>query len=142
MSLRLALLFRFRPDWGSEWLRKHHMCSPCHRVFLLQSMGRSGNLASSSPLNVKLQISKPRCPKGVISCQLPPKILSGPQKQPAERGHVNKCQKSLESVKNILGTFLTSVAQGKESPKSVKNIFDTFRQFSRGTNFPAPFGGL
>ena len=26
--------------------------------------------------------------------------------------------------------------------KSVKKFFDTFRQFSRGTIFPAPFGGL
>ena len=26
--------------------------------------------------------------------------------------------------------------------KSVKNVFDTFRQFSRGTFFPAPFRGL
>ena len=37
-------------------------------------------------------------------------VLSGPQKGPAERGHVKKRQKS---------------------SKSVKNIFDTFRQFSR-----------
>ena len=46
--------------------------------------------------------------------------ISGPQKGPAERGHVKKRQKS---------------------SKSVKNIFDTFQHFSRGTNFPALLGG-
>ena len=42
------------------------------------------------------------------------------------------------------GAGPTFFAQGKKrqkSSKSVKNIFDTFRQFSRSTSFPAPFGG-
>ena len=63
--------------------------------------------------------------------------FSGPQKGPTERGHVKNRQKYFRH-------FSTCFAQGKKrqkSSKSVKNIFDTFRQFSRGTSFPAPFGG-
>ena len=30
---------------------------------------------------------------------------------------------------------------GQKTSKNVRNIFDTFRQFSRGTSFPAPLGG-
>ena len=51
---------------------------------------------------------------------------------------VKKCQK-------VVRLFSTVFAQGKKRQKSTKNvkkIFDTFRQFSRGTIFPAPFGGL
>ena len=92
-------------------------------------------------------------------------LLSGLQKGPAERGHVKKRQKSSKSVKNLFDNFhagqktskivkkcrkvfrhfSTIFAQGQKcqkSSKSVEKFFDTFWQFSRGTIFPAPFGGL
>ena len=49
---------------------------------------------------------------------------------------VKKCQKHLRH-------FSTTSAQGKKRQKSsnsVKKNFGTFRQFSRGSRFPAPFG--
>ena len=51
-------------------------------------------------------------------------------------------QKSSQSVKNISTLFDNFRAGQKKRQKIVKIIFDTFRQFSRGTNFPAPFGEL
>ena len=50
---------------------------------------------------------------------------------------VKKCQR-------VFRHFSTIFAQGRKRQKSSKNVekfFDTFRQFSRGTVFPAPFGG-
>ena len=73
------------------------------------------------------------------------RYASGPQKGPAERGHVKKRQKSSKSVKNICRHFSTFFAQGKNTSKIVKKCqkyFFTFRHFSRGTSFPAPFEGL
>ena len=76
-----------------------------------------------------------------------PSVFSGPQKGPAERGHVKKRQKSSKSVKNIFDTFrhfsrrAKNVKNRQKASKSVKHIFDTFRQLSRGTSFPAPFWG-
>ena len=63
--------------------------------------------------------------------------ISGLQKGPAERGHVKKRQKVSKS-------FSTIFAQGKKrQKKSVKKVFDTFRQFSRAAPFYRPlFGGL
>ena len=56
---------------------------------------------------------------------------------------------TLKNVKNrqkVSKSFFSTIfAQGKKrqkSSKSVKKFFDSFRQFSRGTIFPAPFGGL
>ena len=59
-------------------------------------------------------------------------FISGPQKGPAERGHVKKRQK----VSNI---FFDIFRAGQKTSKIVKHLF---RQFSRGTIFPAPFRGL
>ena len=72
-------------------------------------------------------------------------FLSGPQKGPAERGHVKKTSKIIKKCQKYFRDFSTFFAQGKKiqkSSKRVKIFFDTFRQFSRGTSFPAPFGGL
>ena len=72
-------------------------------------------------------------------------MLSGLQEGPAERGHVKKRQKSSKSVKKIFDTFRQFSRRAKnrqKSSRSVKIFLDTFRQFSRGTSFPAPFGGL
>ena len=66
---------------------------------------------------------------------------SGLQKGLVERGHVKKRQKSSKSVKKFFDNFRAGQKRQKSS-KSVKKFFDTFRQFSRGTIFPAPFGGL
>ena len=62
--------------------------------------------------------------------------ISEPQKQPAERAHIKKCRKSSQSVKTNLDRFRQFLPD-----KSIKQ-FVTFRQFSRGTNFLAPLGGL
>ena len=54
-------------------------------------------------------------------------------------------QKTSKNRQKVSKSFSTLLAQGKKrqkSSKSVKKFFDTFRQFSRGTIFPAPFGGL
>ena len=54
-------------------------------------------------------------------------------------------QKASKIVKKFFRHFSTFFAQGKKrqkSSKSVKQFFDTFRQISRGTIFPTPFGGL
>ena len=56
--------------------------------------------------------------------------ISGPQKGPAERGHVKKRQKSSKSVKNIFDTFRHFSRRAKKhqkSSESVKTLFDNFR---------------
>ena len=58
------------------------------------------------------------------------------------KGHVKKRQKSSRSVKHIFHTFRHFSRRAKNVKNRVKIFFDTFRQFSRGTSFPAPFGGL
>ena len=51
---------------------------------------------------------------------------------------VKKCQKYFRHF----STFFAQVKNRQKSSKSVKNMFDIFWQFSRGTSFPAPFRGL
>ena len=63
--------------------------------------------------------------------------FSRPQKGPAERGHVKNRQKYVRHF----STFFAQGRKRQKSSKSVKTIFDTFRQFSRVTGFPAPFWG-
>ena len=61
------------------------------------------------------------------------------------KGATSKNVKNRQKVSKYFRHFSTIFAQGKKrqkSSKSVKNIFDTFRQFSHGTRFQAPFGGL
>ena len=60
-----------------------------------------------------------------------PKESTGRQKRPVERGHV-KTHSTLSDI----------FRGGQKSSKSVKFMIDTFRHFSRGTSFLAPFGGL
>ena len=70
--------------------------------------------------------------------------LSGLQKGPAENGPRQKSSKIVKKRQKVFRHFSTIFAQGKKrqkSSESVKKFFDTFRQFSRGTIFPAPFGG-
>ena len=68
---------------------------------------------------------------------------SADRKRRQRKGATSKNVKNRQKVSKIVSTFF---AQGKKRQKSskisVKNDFDTFRQFSRGTTFPAPFGGL
>ena len=64
--------------------------------------------------------------------------ISGLQKGPAERGHVKNRQKVPKSFSTLFDNFF---AQGKKTSKIAKNMFDTFRQFSRGTNIFRPFLG-
>ena len=64
--------------------------------------------------------------------------ISGLQKGPAERGHVKKRQKSSKSVKKFFDNFRA----GQKTSKIDKKCQNVFRHFSRGTIFPAPFGGL
>ena len=63
--------------------------------------------------------------------------VSGPQKGPAERGHVKKKPKI---VKQFFSTFRAG-QKTSQIVKNCQNIFDIFRQFSRGISFPPPFGG-
>ena len=61
------------------------------------------------------------------------------------KGPRQKTSKIVKKCQKYFRHFSTFFARGKKrqkSSKSVKNIFDTFRHFSRGTRFPAPFGGL
>ena len=51
---------------------------------------------------------------------------------------VKKCQKVFRHV----STIFAQDKKRQKTSKSIKKIFDTFRQFSRGTIFPALFGGL
>ena len=60
-------------------------------------------------------------------------LVSGPQKGPAERGHVKKRLKSSKSVKNILVTFrdfsnrAKSVKNRQKVSKILSTLFDNFR---------------
>ena len=107
--------------------------------------GKSGKLAGN--LWIAHNIHSERS-SAEAARELPGKfgeILSGLQKGPAERGHVKKTSKVVRKCQKVSRHFSTIFAQGKErqkSSKSVKKFFDTFRQFSRGTIIPAPFGGL
>ena len=61
------------------------------------------------------------------------------------KGPRQKTSKIAKKCQKVFRHFSTIFTQGKKrqkSSKNVKNNFDTFRQFSRGTSFPAPFGGL
>ena len=61
------------------------------------------------------------------------------------KGPRQKTSKIFKKCQKVFRHFSTIFAQGKKRQKSSKNVkkfFDTFRQFSRGTFFPAPFGGL
>ena len=71
-------------------------------------------------------------------------LLNGPQKGPAERGHVKKSQKSSKSVKNIFRRFSTFFRAGQKKSKIVKKCQNSFRHVSTTFarhQFPAPFEG-
>ena len=58
------------------------------------------------------------------------------------KGPRQKTSKIVKKCQKVSRHFSTIFAQGKKRQKpskSVKKFFDTFRQFSRGTFFPAPF---
>ena len=63
-------------------------------------------------------------------CQWIAKVASGKGPRP----------KSSKSVKNNF-RHLSRRAKTSKIVKNLKNIFDTLRQFSRGSSFPAPCGG-
>ena len=46
------------------------------------------------------------------------------------------------SMRTVLFDIFRHLSTRAKKSKSVKNIFQHFRQFSCGTNFPTPFGGL
>ena len=59
------------------------------------------------------------------------------------KGPIQKTSNIVEKCQ-IFSTLFDIFRAGQEtskSSKSVNNIFDIFRQFSRGTSFPTPFGG-
>ena len=61
------------------------------------------------------------------------------------KGPRQKTSKIVKKCQKVFRHFSTIFAQGKnrqKSSKSVKMFFNTFRPLSRGTIFPAPFGGL
>ena len=58
------------------------------------------------------------------------------------KGPCQKTSKIVKKCQKVFRHFSTIFAQGKKRQKSsnsVTKFFDTFRQFSRGTFFPAPF---
>ena len=104
------------------------------KTFLKQTIFCASFLPFSCPVHPTLprQFSSPKSPLSRTSRA----GGKGPRKKTSKI--VKKCQKYFRHLSTIF-------AQGKKrqkSSKKVKIIFDTFRQFSRGTNFPAPFGGL
>ena len=69
--------------------------------------------------------------------------FSGPQKGPAERGHVKKRQKSSKSVKNIFDTF-RHFSRREKTSTIVKKCQTYFRHFSTifaFHRFSGPFWG-
>ena len=64
--------------------------------------------------------------------------LSGPQKGPAENGHIEKRQEASKSVETSCDIFRQFPRRAKKS-KIVKRCQ---KQMSTGTNFPVPCGGL
>ena len=85
---------------------------------------------------------------GRLTTKIAPSCLrlkSADCKRGRRKGATSKNVKNRQKASKSFRHFSTIFAQGKKrqkSPKSVKKCFDTFRQFSRGTIFPAPFGGL
>ena len=71
------------------------------------------------------------------------RVSAGPQKGPAERGHVKKSKKSSKSVKNIFDTFRQFSRRAK-NVKIVKKCQYVFRHFSTifaRHQFSGPFWG-
>ena len=68
-------------------------------------------------------------------------LFSGPQKGPAERGHVKKRQKSSKSVKNIFDTFrhFSRRAKNVKNRPKVSKIFRHFLTIFAGHQFSGPF---
>ena len=66
-------------------------------------------------------------------------LVSGPQRGPAERGHVKKRRKSSKSVKNIFDIFRAGQKKVKNRQK-VSKYFSTFfhRPFSGGSDLEFP----
>ena len=64
------------------------------------------------------------------------------QRKGAASKNVNNRQKVSNSFATLFDNFLRRAKNVKIRQKSIKKVFDTFWQFSRGTIFLAPFGGL
>ena len=121
------------------------------RIFPFLFLGLLTAPARNSPERVGKKIrtfpEKIRKPPGLETPRFSfSQRISRLQQRPAERGHVKERQKSSKSVKH----FSTIFDIFRAGQKTVKNrqikkcqniFFDTFRQFSRGTSSPAPFGG-
>ena len=72
-------------------------------------------------------------------------FYSADRKRGQRKGATSKNVKNLQKMSKIFSTVFDIFRAGQENSKIVKkckNIFDTFRQISRGTSFPAPFGRL
>ena len=63
-------------------------------------------------------------------------------KKGRRKGATSKIAKKCQKVSRHFSTIFAQGKKRQKSLQSVKKIFDTFRQFSHGTTFPAPFGGL
>ena len=79
---------------------------------------------------------KSSCPPSKVRLPWVLKRASGPQKGPAERGHVKTRQKASK----IFSTLFDFRA-GQKTTKIVTKCQKHFRQCSRRTSFPAPFWG-
>ena len=80
-----------------------------------------------------------------VLCWLNFSLSSADCKRGRRKGATSKNVKIVKKCQKVFRHFSTLFAQGKKRQKSSKNVkkfFDTFRQISRGTIFPAPFGGL
>ena len=70
-------------------------------------------------------------------------MFSGPQKGPAERGHVKKRQKSSKSVKNIFVTFrhFSRRTKNVKNRQKVSKVFSTLFDYFRAAPVFWPFLG-
>ena len=68
-------------------------------------------------------------------------ILQWTAKGPAEGGHVKKSQKVSKMLSTLFDIFRAGQKTSKIVKKCQKYFWHFLWQFSRGTSFPAPFGG-
>ena len=86
---------------------------PCQIVVLGLDIARDVRCLSKNQSEIRFPIRKI------------PRVFSGPQKGPAEGGHIKKRQKASKIFSTLFAMFRAGQKRQKPS-KSVKNIFDTF----------------
>ena len=67
---------------------------------------------------------------------------SADRKRDRRKGATSKNVKNRQKVSKIISTLFDNFRAGPKTSKIIKECQNNFRQFSRGTTFPAPWGGL